>query len=747
MTTRAGTLRAVHELNAFLPALATVLGVAAVTTVLFRKLGQPVVLGYLLAGLIIGPHVPIPLVADPGVVQTLSELGVILLMFSIGMEFSLKKLLKVGVVSGIIALTSASLLIWMGFSAGQLLGWTVRESIFGGAIVSISSTTIVIRAFNEKNVQGKLREVVVGVLIAQDLIAIVMLATLTALASGGVDARELLITTGKLAAFLVGLVVVGLLTVPRAIRAIAGLHQHETTLVASVGLCFGFALLALRFGYSVALGAFIAGSLIAESGEARHIEKLVEPVRDVLATVFFVSVGMLINPVVLFEQWPAVLVFTAVVLVGQSVSTSLGAFLTGNGIRTSVQAGMSLAQIGEFSFIIAGLGLSTGATGAFLSPLAIAVSVITTFTTPWMIKASDPVARFIDRKLPPRLQTLSSLYQSWVETLRTTRATSTQRTGMRRYLQLLVVDAGLLAGVLVGAGLAARFFADSVAHGVGVSVDVARAILYGGAAATALPLSLGVVRIARRMAQNLATRVLPDVEGGTGLDRAAAPRRALVVTLQLAVVLAVGVPLLALTRPFLPGAQGAVVLLMLVVFLSVGFWRSAANLEGHVRAGAHVIVEALRQQSRADASLPPVPGPASSSTSTSTQAAHAPDHPLAAVHALLPGIGDPSAVQLEPTSAAVGQSLRSLNLRGMTGATVLALVRDGQGVLVPSASDPLRGGDTLALVGSSEAIAAARALLLTGPPAEPVVDASVPDVNDDNDHDDDDDGARGDTAP
>src|SRR5256886_15997793 len=250
-------------------------------------------------------------------------------------------------------------------------------------MVAISSTTIIAKAFEEQGIRGKLRELVVGVLIVEDLIAVLLMAVLTAIASGsGLAAGPRAATIARLAAFLVGLVGIGLLLIPRAIRAISRLNRRETTLVASVGLCFTIALVAQAFGYSVALGAFLAGSLVAESGEERQIERLVEPVRDVFAAVFFVSVGMLIDPALVARHWPAVCVLTAAVVLGKVVGVSLGAFLTGSGLRISLQAGLSLAQIGEFSFIIAGLGLALHATGAFLYPVAVAGSAPTPPFTP-----------------------------------------------------------------------------------------------------------------------------------------------------------------------------------------------------------------------------------------------------------------------------------------------------------------------------------------------------------------------------
>jgi CPA2 family monovalent cation:H+ antiporter-2 len=400
-----------HEADQFLKSLAVVLCVAAVATVAFQRLKLPVVFGYLLAGLIIGPHIPIPFVADEGTVRTLAELGVILLMFSLGLEFNFRKLMAVAPTAGVIALAQASAMMFAGFALGQMFGWTTLESVFAGAIIAISSTTIIVKAFAEQNVRGKVTEIVFGVLIIEDLIAIFLLVLLTAFSStGGISPATLGMTALRLAMFLAGLIGIGLLIVPRLIRIVVSLGRKETTLVASIGICFASSWLALSFGYSVALGAFLAGSLIAESGTEKVVEHLVHPVRDMFAAIFFVSVGMMIDPARIAENWVAVLAFSFVVITGNLIVVSISAFLTGLDTRTSVQAGMSLGQIGEFSFIIAGLGLATGATGNFLYPVAIAVSALTTMTTPIMIRSAEPVAAFVDRHLPRPLQTFAALY-------------------------------------------------------------------------------------------------------------------------------------------------------------------------------------------------------------------------------------------------------------------------------------------------------------------------------------------------
>ncbi len=686
------------DAHAFLVALTIVLGVAAVTTVVFQRLHQPVVLGYILAGLIIGPHVPIPLVADPQIIQTLSELGVILLMFSLGLEFSLGKLFRLGPTASLTALLQSSLMVWLGFVTGQLFGWTTVESLFAGAIIAISSTTIIAKAFDEQGITGAIRELVVGVLIVEDLIAILLMATLTAIASGtGLSAFEMAATTGKLALFLVGLVAIGLLLVPRAVRAVNRLGRPETTLVASIGFCFAVSLLAHEFGYSVALGAFIAGSLIAESGEQTPIERLVQPVRDIFAAIFFVSVGVLIDPALIARHWPAVAVLTAVVVVGKVVGVSLGAFLTGNSVRTSVQSGMSLAQIGEFSFIIAGLGLSLRATGEFLYPVAAAVSAITTLTTPWLIKASGPVANLVDRTMPRPLQTFVALYGSWVEQLRSRPRETTRGSTIRHLARFLVLDVALLAAIAIGTSVAMEPMTAFVEDTLGLDAAIAPIVTVAAAVALALPLSAGVVRVARRLGLTIAEAALPAAMEGK-VDLAAAPRRALVVTLQLAIVLLTGLPLLAVTQPVLGGVYGPILFGILLVVLGIAFWRGAADLHGHVRAGAQTIVEALVAQARRGG-----------------VAANASAHPrtgaLGQVHRILPGLGEPIPVRLDERSPAVGKSLADLNLRGITGATILAITRGEIGLLVPTAKEVLQAGDVLALAGTHDAIDAARRLL------------------------------------
>lgn len=383
--------------------LALILAVAAVTTLLFKKINQPVVLGYIIAGFLVGPHTSLfPTVADPESIKTWSEIGVIFLLFSLGLEFSFKKLVKVGGSAFITALVGVTLMNLIGFLTGYLLGWTFMDRLFLGAILSISSTTIIMRAFAELGVRTKkFASLVLGVLIVQDLVAILLLVMLSTFsATRQFAGSELLIQILKLLFFLTLWFVGGIFFVPTFLKRANKLLNEETTLILSIALCLLMVVLAVTVGFSAALGAFVMGSILAETVHSEHIEELVKSVKNLFAAVFFVSVGMMIDPSVLVEYSMPILVIVLVIIVGMSISFTLGALLSGQSLKHSVQTGMSLAQIGEFSFIIASLGASFNVTSHFLYPIAVAASTFTTFTTPFMINASTPVYKFLERKLP-----------------------------------------------------------------------------------------------------------------------------------------------------------------------------------------------------------------------------------------------------------------------------------------------------------------------------------------------------------
>jgi CPA2 family monovalent cation:H+ antiporter-2 len=394
--------------------LGVILATAAVVTLIFKQLKQPVVLGYLIAGVLVGPHFPfIPNVIETKSIQAWAEIGVIFLLFGLGLEFSFKKLAKVGRTASITATVEIAFMLGVGFLTGQSLGWNQMDSIFLGGILAISSTTIIVRAFEGLGLKGRgFVSVVFGVLIVEDLIAILLLVLLSTIAVTQTLAGGELVMAGlRLGFFLLLWFVVGIYAIPIFLRSIRAHLNDETTLVLSIGLCLMMVMIATKVGFSPALGAFVMGSLLAETRDGKRIEHLITPVRDLFAAVFFVSVGMLIDPKVLNEYGLVILLVTVITIFGKFLSSALGSLLSGQSLRHSVQAGMSLAQIGEFSFIIATLGLTLKVTSDFLYPIAVAVSAITTFTTPYMIQRADRFSDWLERNLPKPLLGRLNHYQ------------------------------------------------------------------------------------------------------------------------------------------------------------------------------------------------------------------------------------------------------------------------------------------------------------------------------------------------
>lgn len=400
--------------------LGLILGAAAIITILFKWLKQPLVLGYLIAGFLVGPHFGfLPTVAETENISVWAEIGVIFLLFSLGLEFSFKKLLKVGTPASVTALVEVVFMLAVGYIVGTLLGWSRMDSIFLGGILCISSTTIIIRAFDELGVKGhKFASLVFGILIVEDLVAILLLVLLSTLAvSAQFAGMEMLMSVAKLVFFLVLWFISGIFFLPTFLRKARKFMNDEMLLITSLALCILMVWLATIVGFSPALGAFIMGSILAETVFAEKIEHLVKPVKDLFGAVFFVSVGMLFDPAMLVQYLGPVLLISVVTILGQSFSTTIGALISGQPLKSSVQAGMSLSQIGEFSFIIATLGLTLKVTSDFLYPIAVAVSAITTFTSPYMIKASEPVYEWVNKKLPVSWIQFFNRYSSKAQTI------------------------------------------------------------------------------------------------------------------------------------------------------------------------------------------------------------------------------------------------------------------------------------------------------------------------------------------
>lgn len=398
--------------------LTLILVTAGIMSVVFQRLRQPVVLGYILAGVIVGPYTPpFQLLKDIPNIQTWAELGVIFLMFTLGLEFSFRKLLRVGVTAGITAAFEVIFFLFVGYGIGRLLNWSAMDSLFLGAMLSISSTTIIIKALEELKLKNhKFASIIFGVLIVEDLFAILLLVGLTTIASSGDFSVIALASTG-LNLFLVvgGWFITGYFLVPRIMAFIGKSGSNEMITLVSIALCLSLVVLASHLGYSAALGAFIMGSILAETKMIHQIENLMGPLKDLFGAIFFVSIGMLIDPKIIWEYKGTIAILCAVTIVGKIFITSFGALVSGQNFKNSLQVGFGLAQIGEFSFIIAGLGVALKATSDKLYPIGVAVSLVTTFTTPYLIKYSGPFAQSMEKRLPFSVQELLKRYVAWCE--------------------------------------------------------------------------------------------------------------------------------------------------------------------------------------------------------------------------------------------------------------------------------------------------------------------------------------------
>lgn len=400
--------------------LALILICAGVMTLLFKKLKQPLVLGYVVAGFLASPHMPYtPSVMDTANIQTWADIGVIFLLFALGLEFSFKKIVKVGGAAIIAACTIIFCMILLGITVGTGFGWQRMDSIFLGGMIAMSSTTIIYKAFDDLGMRKKqFTGLVLSVLILEDILAIVLMVMLSTMAvRHNFEGSEMLGSIGKLLFFLILWFVVGIYLIPELLKRCRKLMSEETLLIVSLGLCFGMVVMAARTGFSAAFGAFIMGSILAETVEAESIERLVKPVKDLFGAVFFVSVGMMVDPAMIVEYALPIIVITLAVILGQSLFGTLGVLLAGQPLKTAMQCGFSLTQIGEFAFIIASLGVSLHVTSDFLYPIVVAVSVITTFLTPYMIRFAEPASNFVDTHLPGKWKNFLLHYSSGSQTM------------------------------------------------------------------------------------------------------------------------------------------------------------------------------------------------------------------------------------------------------------------------------------------------------------------------------------------
>jgi CPA2 family monovalent cation:H+ antiporter-2 len=663
--------------------LAAVMIVAGIVTIIFHRFKQPVVLGYIIAGVIIGPHTPpYPLIHNEDTINTLSELGIILLMFSLGLEFSLRKLKQVGAPALIAAVLEILLLFWVGYEIGRLFGWAAMDSIFLGAMLSMSSTTVIIKVLAEL---GKMRErfsqLIFGVLIIEDILGIAMIALLSGIAmTGTLSLGEVGSTLGKLGAFLAVVLVAGLIAVPRLISYVARFKSNEMLIITVLGLCFGVSLLAVKLGYSVALGAFIIGAVIAETREIHRIETLIEPVRDMFSAVFFVAIGLLIDPKMLVVYWKPILVITLAVMIGKVVTCSFGAFVGGNDTRTSLRVGMGLAQIGEFSFIIASLGVTLKVTSSFLYPVAVAVSAITTLFTPYLIRSADVGVAKFDRSAPKALVNSLNLYTSWVGQIGSHRTNSMARNLMWKWAGQMTLNSALIAAVFIAAAFVGKHPPAWLTR-FNLQPEWLRTALWLGAVICSLPMFIATSRKLQALGMLLAELKVTQAAAG---ERTAAIRSIVQTVIPLAGTVALGLFVLVLSSALLPPLNVLLVLLAVIGFIAWLMWRSFVRVYSKAQSALH---ETFAQQPE-------------------------PKHEPPAI--TLPPLlqeADLDTTVIAPDSPFVGKLLREIGLRTNTGASVVGIEREGPNIINPGPDEEILAQDRVLLLGNRDQLAAAKKFL------------------------------------
>jgi len=580
----------------FIQDLTIVLVVAGLVTILFRRLGQPVVLGYILAGFIIGPHSPpFSLIHDQEIIKTLAGLGIILLMFSLGLHFSLRKLKKVGATAFVAAILEILFMFWIGYELGHLFHFKEMDAIFLGAILSISSTTIIVKALHDLGKSNTpFAELIFGILIVEDILAIALLALLSGIAlTGELKVGEVADTLIRLGIFLAVVLVMGLLTVPRLLNWVSRFNSREMTLITCLGLCFGVSWLATYLGYSDALGAFLIGAVIAESRQIHDIESLVEPVRDLFSAIFFVSVGLLIDPKLLIQYALPITVITLAVVVGKVATCSFGTYVAGHEPKTSFRVGMGLAQIGEFSFIIAGLGISLGVTSNFLYPIAVMVSVLTTLFTPYLIRGSDRMVDLFERISPKGFVATLELYPRWVHEIRLKEMKEAERKKILSDLWPIGINLALISAIFI----VANFIAENGPEYWTARPDYLKdlnILCWFCAMLLSIPFLVVVFRKLKDMGGRLGERAFASHEMPP--KRHALVRGLISNTVLMAGVLGVGLWMVILSATMYPQGLGLAFLLILLFMVALTFGRSFHRLYSKAEATLQETVGETRKE-------------------------------------------------------------------------------------------------------------------------------------------------------
>jgi CPA2 family monovalent cation:H+ antiporter-2 len=675
-----------HEVS-FLQDLAVVMIAAGIVTVLFQRLKQPVVLGYIVAGILIGPHL-LELVSGEDAIKSLAELGMVFLMFSLGLEFNLRKLRRVAATALVAAPLAILLMVFVGYQVGQLMGWTPVSSLFLGAIISIASTSVIVKVLREtKRDREPFAGLIYGILIVEDLLGVVMIVLLTGIAStGDLGLQSMAASTGKLLVFLVVVLVGGLLLVPRLLNFVARFESNERLLVAVLGLCFGTALVADKLFDSVALGAFLVGAVMAESAQSRRIESLVEPVRDLFTAVFFVAIGLLVDPALLWQHIVQIAGISLVVMIGQIAGNTFGTMVAGHDFRTAVRVGTGLSQIGEFSFVIATLGLTLGATNPSLYnpslyPIVVGVALVTTLFTPLWIHNADRLADTLLRAAPKPLAGYLTLYKDWVERFKGGQWNSLAWKLSRKWLLQMAINMALVAGLLIGAATLARL---KPAWLVEWKLEPAtlRTALWVAALVLSLPMLIANLRKLQALGMLISEATIRRESAG---QRTQSLRAVVANVCLVAGTAGMILCVLLLSSALLPPLGVMLALAVVLVVVAWLQWRFLVR----VYARAQIALKETFEANELD--------------QAEIEVADLPVGLLEAAHL--------DSVRLAKGSPMIDQRIGELDLRANTGVSIVGIERDGERIVNPGPEETLLEGDRLLLLGEDTQLPKAKAEL------------------------------------
>jgi CPA2 family monovalent cation:H+ antiporter-2 len=671
---------AMHDIPPLVVDLAIALGTAAVITVLFRWLKLPVIFGYLLAGMAVGPNVPLPMMANAENVHVMSELGIILIMFGIGLEFSMRKVVRSGPTALLMAALQAGFVIMSGLALGRVLGWSTPEAIFMGCAMVATSTVVIVKLFESMRPSAALKEIVFAVTILHDLFAIIImtiLVTITKVGVKGLQPTDLAWTIVKFVLFLVGVIFIGRLFVPKFLRKLADHERGENLVIASMGFCFCAAILAVASGFSLAIGAFAAGMLAAESGRSKVIEKLMMPIRDVFTSMFFVAAGMMLVPAAIVNNIGVILLFVLLVILANALALTLAGLFAGQTFRTSFQTGIALGQFGEFAFIMMGIGIGAGMVRPELFTITVSVSVITALTSSVLFKHSGRISDAIESRMPEGVRASLALYQVWASSLRSRGLKKGEGQSFVKPVVFLFLDGSAIVGLVA----AHRYASDFISHHL---EDVAA---FGHIAAQVLLaalLGLGIVFMVASVAKqsrNLARLLAAMAPNPEATGKGRGGRHILAGGLVVAIMAAVWLPLMAVLQTFVPATP--LFLISFTAFIAVVIVQiyRIRQMSQEVSIGTEWLLSRLIEDK----------GEMTEVDMNRTGALHV--------------------LRLGDVCPSIGRHLSALDLAGRASVTVVALLREDHSTVPLHPSPLLMSNDRLVLVGSEHSLVMAKGIL------------------------------------